>query len=285
MVEPRGAIKELYHHLNELNEAANIPGPSWPDGGIFVYRGAKSGKGPILRNIYNPLDSTDKIILDVQRLPGGDPKALLRFVNKWGSLGLGIPGYDRHLFPYDSVSITDQQFIKWRTWIKTFYALQNKEKVLISEAGLDIGADEIVMKSFKKKCTYVTWEVLGLALNLMLRKIRPAVHISEDGEGLRPDFRVSCLADAIAIELWNMATTGRFLRPCKGCRALFIPERINQYFCDRGTCENSFNVRRSKSKKRAIELYRKGVKTKDIATQINENIKTVKGWLKQVVKE
>src|SRR5712692_9699129 len=79
MLQPSGGVRASW-----LHNAAH-----WPQGGVFVPKGAGLPNSRRAKPLdwYNPVPVAAEILLDVQRTPAHDPKALLRFVNKWGILG------------------------------------------------------------------------------------------------------------------------------------------------------------------------------------------------------
>ena len=88
-------------------------GVPWPEGGVFVPKElmtvpknahAVTMEEPLPRDRYNPTREGKKILMDVQRTNPQQPKSLLKFVNNWGHLGIGIP--DGEEFLYDGVFAT-----------------------------------------------------------------------------------------------------------------------------------------------------------------------------------
>jgi hypothetical protein len=189
----------------------------WPAGGVFASKKAR----PI--DYYDPVKKGKSILIDLQRT-SEEPESLLRFVNKWGSLGVGIRGDETCL--YDGVEVT-QAWLSWiKKWIEAFYTRKQ-------------GKGE------------ATWESLADFLNANLSEISPMARPVSNS--LIPAFRVSRLLDAIFLELWDIATRGSKLRRCPACKALFFPERANQRYCHK-RCAVRVAVRRSRQRaKKATE--------------------------------
>jgi len=61
------------------------------------------GRGSMIRQ-YKPLEKSEDILVEVSRLTLSDPSEVLRFVNKWGRLGVGVPGEENYNF--DAVTLT-----------------------------------------------------------------------------------------------------------------------------------------------------------------------------------
>jgi hypothetical protein len=182
---------------------------------------------------YNPRGAADDILVDVQRTPSSDSKALLRFVNRWGLLGVGIPG--ARDFGTDGVELLGEWLSRLRQWIETLHALRRgKEK-------------------------QTTWAGFAALLNEHLGGVHPTVSATD--RGLQPTFRAERLLDILCFELWDQATGGRRLRRCPECGALFIPGRANQEYCTR-LCANRPTVRKWK-----LEQKRK----KNMAERQKEN--------------
>jgi hypothetical protein len=183
----------------------------WPAGGVFAPKKARS------IDSYDPVKKGDSIMGDLQRT-SEEPESLLRFVNKWGRLGVGIPGDET--CPYDGVEVTQAQLSWIKKWIEAFHTRSH-------------GKGE------------ATWESLADFLNANLSEISPIARLATNH--LIPAFQVSRLLDAIFLELWDIATGGSKLRRCLACKGLFVPQRANQEYCDR-RCAVRIAVRRSRQR-------------------------------------
>lgn len=225
-----GLKRDQHGKIQRIAREKRVP---WPEGGLFVptellvlpkNSHAVEINEPNPRDWYNPIVVAGEIILDVQRIPPTNPVALLRFVNKWGHLGVGIPGQEG--FGYDGVLVTGKYLQKITWWIETYQALQNKMEV---------------DSSFGELASF---------LNGVLGEIHPGVNPTK--KGLNPIYRVSRFIDALWLECWETATSGKKLNRCPDCRALFLPGRANQMYCTR-RCAIRPTVRKAKAKKRERE--------------------------------
>ncbi len=188
---------------------------AWPEGGILVPADATGGDS------YSPAEHASEILVHGQRAAAAsDPKALLRFVNQWGLLGVGASGAET--FPADSVALTGEWLNRLTQWIETLHALESGNP------------------------PHATWEDFARTLNEHLQAIHPIAIPSARG-GLRPGHRAHRLLDILLFELWEQATEGKHHRQCPECRALFIPSRSNQQYCAR-LCANRPTVRKWKKK-------------------------------------
>src|SRR4029434_6981173 len=144
-------VATLWRHTHRSSQ--------WPEGGVFV----QTARAP--RDRYNPLDFTRQILAAVQQAAAGNKeRASLGFVNRWGRLGVGIPG-DPYA-SWDGVALTHERLRQVRDWIEAYAALS------------------------KGKATAATWPSLGDFLNSdeMLAGVH---HEAADTErGLVPRFRV-----------------------------------------------------------------------------------------------
>ena len=188
---------------------------SWPSAGLLVPVEGSSAEP------YRPMNIAADILLDVQRTRPEDVKALLRFVNRWGLLGVGIPGAPD--FGTDGVAISSEWVARLRQWVETLHAL----------------------KGGREKET--TWAEFAKILNEHLGGVHPSVSITD--RGVQRTFRAVRLLDVLCFELWDQATEGKRLRRCPECRALFIPRRANQEYCTR-LCANRPTVRKWKREQR-----------------------------------
>ncbi len=187
----------------------------WPASGVL----APSGDSPQER--YNPFEVADRILLDVQRTRSDDEKAILQFVNRWGLLGIGIPGAAD--FGADGVTFTGEWLALLRQWIETLHALR------------------------RGKERETTWAEFAATLNKHLDGVQPRLSVSE--RSLQRTFAAKRLLDALCFELWDQATEGKRMRRCPECHALFTPGRANQEYCTR-LCANRPTVRKWKLEQR-----------------------------------
>lgn len=185
---------------------------SWPSGGIFVPQGKPE-------SYYEPLNHTEDILSDVQHVRGSDPQDVLHFVNKWGVLGVGIPGAPD--FPADAVGLTGERLSQLKGWLEALYAMQRGRKTNVADFAEQLSRE--------------------------LSRIRFAARPTR--AGLRPVFQLQSLWETLCLEVWGIATEGKRLRRCPNCEHLFIRGRENQTFCA-WACANRYAVRRWKRRQR-----------------------------------
>ncbi len=204
-------------------ETAMIYRLGWPPGGIFV---PEDGVMPPPR--YDPVPVAAEILLDAQRGATADAQGLLDFVNRWGCLGVGIPGKED--FGADGVGKTGEAFRELAAWIEALHALQRGRR------------------------TTHTWVDVVELFESRLRGVRLSASLTR--EGLVPRLPVLRLLDALYLELWGVATGGKRLRRCKRCEHFFIRGREDQIFCT-GRCARLWHVRRWKQQQRRAQQRRR----------------------------
>lgn len=226
----RGHQQPILRDLTKSRQVATVwrhghRGSNWPEGGVFAQTARLAG------DYYNPTDFMHQILPGVQQAAAvGTEGATLAFVNRWGILGVGIPGDAEAA--WDGVGLTGYWLRRVRDWIEAYAALSTG------------------------KATAATWAGLADFLNTgeMLAGVRHEVAATEHRFEAR--FRLDTLLAAIALGLWDMAISGgRRLRRCPECNALFIPARTDMEYCTR-LCANRPTVRRSKKKRRREERRR-----------------------------
>jgi uncharacterized C2H2 Zn-finger protein len=191
----------------------------WPPGGVIV----PAADGP--REPYDPIAVAGEIFLDVQRAAPEEGRSLLRFVTRWGLLGVGIPGASD--FGADAIAVVGTWLSQLKEWIETVHRLRR---------GTEKGR---------------TWDDFAATLNPHLQRIHPA--LGAGANGLERRFRADRLLDVLCFALWDQVTDGAHLRRCPECRALFIPSRANQEYCGH-LCANRPTVRRWKKKQKKKRL-------------------------------
>ncbi len=203
--------------------AVNVLRLSWPPGGIFVPEGASTPDSD-----YDPIPVARAILLDAQRAATADAEGLLAFVNRWGVLGVGIPGQDD--FAADGVGKTGEALRELSEWIATLDALQHR------------------------KPTDRTWADAIQLFERRLGGVRLSARQMRDG--LVPRLPVARLLDALYLELWGVVTRGKQLRQCKRCARFFIRGREDQIFCT-GPCARLWHVREWKRQHRRTRTRRR----------------------------
>jgi len=197
-------------------ETVNVFALGWPAGGIFVPEDTSAPP-----RAYRPLPIAAEILLDAQGVAPADPQALLGFVNRWGRLGLGIPGHEG--FEVDGVMWTGECLRELTIWVATLHALQNKQP------------------------TTATWTDLANLLKDKLSGVQFGAQLGR--QGLVPLFPLRRLLDALYLELWGLTTGAKRLRQCKRCEHFFIRGREDQIFCT-GRCARLWHVKRWKQRER-----------------------------------
>lgn len=226
--QPTGSLATIwkFRSKGKIQRGVQEQKAPWPEGGVFVPKEMliPNGSAPKPNTRYNPANYGPEILLDVQRTSSDNPASLLRFVNQWGRLGVGIPE-DRE-FPYDGVLWTGKFLEEITWWIQSYQALQEGRRARAN------------------------WSDLISFLNGALTKIHPEIRKSK--KWLAPGYHLSALIDALWLECWDLATYGKELRRCPECPACFLPGRTDQIYCTH-RCAIRPTVRKAKLKKKQHE--------------------------------
>ena len=199
-----------------VGETVSVFTLGWPTGGLFVP--AETSAAP---RTYRPLPIAAKILLDAQDVALDDPEALRGFVNRWGRLGVGIPGDDA--FAADGVVRTGECLRELVAWFATLHALQAKQP------------------------TTATWPAFAALFRDKLGGVQFGAQSAR--QGLVPLFPLRRLLDALYLELWGLATGAKRLRQCPRFAHFFIRGREDQIFCT-GRCARLWHVKRWKQRAR-----------------------------------
>lgn len=122
---PRKAGTPFVAARGRLRKAAPLWPAPWPVGGVFAPKWWPRER-PVSPEAYDPVPAAALILLDAQRVAGGDAKALLAFVNKWGPLGIGVPG-DRNFL--DGVVSTGHALTELKEWLDALHGLQSGRRL------------------------------------------------------------------------------------------------------------------------------------------------------------
>jgi len=225
--EVPGPVSNIYgaasRRTASAGETVEVYRLGWPPGGIFV-----PDDGAAQALLYAPIPLAAEILLDAQQAATADPAGLLAFVNRWGVLGVGIPGAPA--FGADGVGQTGEALRELSRWMATLHALQQGRE------------------------TTNTWADLVAALNEHLQSVRVSAALGS--RGLVPRLPVQRLLDALYLELWGLSTGGKRLRRCKRCERFFLRTRDDRIFCS-GRCARLWHVRAWKRQYRRAQMRRR----------------------------
>ena len=220
---PVSDIYPAVRRVASAGETVEIYRLGWPAGGIFVPDETATPVPP-----YAPIPRAAEILLEAQQAGTADTAGLLAFVNRWGLLGVGIPGAPE--FGADGVEHTAGALRELSAWIATLHALQQGTR------------------------TTHTWADLITAFDEQLKSVRFSA--SRGQRGLVPRLPVPRLLDALYLELWGVATGGKRLRRCKRCERFFLRSRNDRIFCT-GRCARLWHVRAWKRRHRRARTRRR----------------------------
>lgn len=180
-----------------------------PPDGVFLPTGPAG--------TYAPLDQMDAILRDVEGIRPDDRATLLRFVNTWGRLGVGIPGAPG--FSVDGVGLVAESLRRLRAWRQAIYQIRTGR------------ASDVNREELERQLLTELQGPLGLSVAELLR-----------GDGR---LRLRTLWEALVLQLWRELTGKVRLRRCRNdrCGRLFSPGRSDQAFCS-GPCARRFSARR-----------------------------------------
>ena len=225
--EVPGPVSNIYgvesSRIASAGETVEVYRLGWPAGGIFVPDERARPAVP-----YRPIPHAAEIVLEAQQAATAKAEGVLAFVNRWGMLGVGIPG-ERN-FGADGVEHTGEALRELATWIATLHALQ------------------------RGTGTTRTWADLIEVFEVQLESVRFSAGLG--GRGLVPRLPVRRLLDALYLELWDMATGGKRLRRCKKCERFFLRTRGDRIFCT-GRCARLWHVREWKRRHRQTRTRRR----------------------------
>ncbi len=237
----------------------------YPPGGVICIK--PKSKRRKERKVYEPLKD-DNLLFQLERIDENNEKSILKFVNKYGMLGLNSFYHKGNLVGdlvcefqnevrklkdllrfYEIVadpilSTQQQKFLKKRIYID-----QNGE-IYITQPYQPQPHDRIFVHSPRlplKNYTLKDEDYISLAWYYLQRKILYAGEAEDKGSYLKsinpaftlePDghpracYRPRFLINAIYLQFYLLITETKKLKRCKGCQSLFAPERKNQDYCD-----------------------------------------------------
>ncbi len=210
----------LYSNPFSQKATAVIYRVALPSGGIFV---------PVARDdsrtepTYDPLGRDgDDIFLDLQAIRFNDAADLLRFVNDWGTLGVGIPGAPN--CRVDGVELAGQRLATLASWLTATRRARGK-------------SGELTRAQVSDELLAELTHPLGS---------QSAIDYIRNGRFLLPS-----LWTALCLRLWESVHGELRLRSCANdrCRRTFVVRRKSQRFCT-WACGNRWTVRRWKQKQR-----------------------------------
>src|SRR5436190_5258397 len=208
--------------------------PTWAQlpGGVFIAKGVTdAAKMP--GRTYDPVGVANELIAAGTSFDPQDREALLRFVNRWGLLGLVAP--DDAVQQWDSVFFTQDHLTRLGYLVRRLEALKNQNwasKDLLSVAQLQAELPGMPSRVTPVVRQRAQWQAWAHQLNQALQgcPIQPLLVpiAGSDVPGLRPAWRPRRLADVLLVTLWQHATEGdRIPRRCGTCHGMFFVSVTN----------------------------------------------------------
>lgn len=176
---------------------------------------------------YDPMEQIDEILREITALDVSSESALLAFVNRWGTLGLGLRenrGARWHI-PFEAVSDTQHKLRE----------IQSLAAGILRFRARRVRDDQAARQA-----------VTTLNQHLASCTVRPALVVTR--KGLVPQYRPGRLLDALYLGLWLWGFgEGKTLRRCAVCGGVFevgVGNRKKQ------TCGETCKKRRQRARGR-----------------------------------
>jgi hypothetical protein len=214
-LKPWGGVGAVFSSVGRPFPAAGVIAPKGWSGNLDELSASVS-------TYHHPLPSADEILQDISELPVAEPSpagpvrrladndAVLRFVNKWGVLGVGVGTGPRRVALLDGVAETHHHL----AWIQ-----HTQRRIFLFQDGRPLSGDS---------WTELAWELNNSAI----ADIRPLAVPTKNGLGFQ--FQPRRLLDVLCLRLLEFGTGTEKLRQCKECSALFVPDRRDQIYCKTG---------------------------------------------------
>jgi hypothetical protein len=191
--------------------------------------------------VYDPVSEADGLVGAALRVRPDDPRAILAFVNEWGVLGVGAGGGTR-LAGVESFTLAQDMFRKFRALVGLYKHLEAGRPVSALDERSPEGTVLLPrLESRKERDRERIWAAFSRALYPFLRGIAIGVRWDARGGRRGPSFHVTRLYEVLFLTLWGWATDGTKLRQCRRgrCGSLFVVQRSDQVYCNRGCASHA----------------------------------------------
>jgi hypothetical protein len=232
-------------------KAGNEPAFPWASlpGGVFI---VTSTRDPKLLRTYDPTQEADTILTEASTLDPEDDETLLRFLNKWGLLGLVAP--DNAVQFWDSVFQTRHEVGRIKRlagWLGAMKAGRWRSGSLPSMSEVRKLVPDIPRQLTLGGRSRAYWLAFANELNQALWGCPVRAILLSEGHSVRRHFLPRCLRDVLYLTLWRYASDeDAVLRECLGCHGLFSVSRTNNRKCYCSwACKNRATVRRWRKNK------------------------------------
>ena len=223
-------------------------------GGVFVVEGFDAAAGPVPTRDGDLVNELDALVAHATTLDVQNDAALLRFVNRWGLLGLADPTTGTNQY-WDSVPMTRDELARFQRLGLWLAAMKNGDRsssaIPTSRALKE--AIGLAVSSRKYSRAELARRAFAKLLNDRMRRVTVRAGLRLQGQQLEPILEPRCLGDLLYVALLHHAgADDTVARRCDGCHGIFFVSATNhrRAYCD-PRCKNTAKMRRWRQRKRA----------------------------------
>ena len=223
-------------------------------GGVFVVEGFDAGAGPVPTRDCDLVNELDALVAHATTLDVQKDADLLRFVNRWGLLGLADPATGTNQY-WDSVPMTRDELARFQRLGLWLAAMKNGEWSSGAIPASTTLKDTIGLRVSSRKYTRAELARRAFAklLNDRMQRATVRAGLRLWDQQLEPSLEPNGISDLLYLALLHHVgmhdTVGR---RCDGCHGIFFVSATNQRraYCD-PRCKNTAKMRRWRQRKRA----------------------------------
>lgn len=237
------------------------PWASWP-GGVLIAVGLSDPETDLRpARTYDPFAQVPELLPAATSVPEGDQQALVRFVDRWGLLGIVNPGDAVKM--WDSVQATWWELARLRrltAWLGALKAGRPEGRPDLAEISRMLTG--VPAAPSARELRRIHWQAFAASLSAALRSCVLVPELTPNGSTavpVRQSWRPRRLLDVLYLALWQHATEAdQVLRRCDVCAGMFFVSATNtvKVYCS-PRCKNLAGVRAHRKRERRMARRKK----------------------------
>lgn len=250
-----------------------------------------------LKRWFNPLTDTPELATELLKVDPNNDKSVLAFVNEYGLPdhttpdGFGVNRlFNEFKFSHKIMPVDQYRLSTVKTIAEIWKAIGEKDQEALKHF-----IERFEELSRKGETFSEEWEKIKNKDSLTITKTFLAMVLNEcsigttgfrlSGKKIVPTVVFVNLFEVAQWQLANAITNDVHFKTCELCGHLFIPQHGHQRFCPAkighkiSTCQNTFNQRNKRTRKKVIELAAKGYSVKEISVKLQRSVNDIKEFI------
>lgn len=252
-----------------------------------------------IKRTYNPILDTPELFTEILKIDLNNPDSILKFIHEYGiprnetfeeGSSLGVIYNDRNIFHISNK----------KTQLEGFeYDVQQLQDYARIWEGISFDNKDIV-EEFKNRFQksehfQEEWQTIKNESNETILKKYLVIVLNQhsmgrqgfylSGNHIVPSIKFEDLTEIAWWQFANGVINNIYFKKCLNCGHVFFPQHGHQKFCPPingrkiSTCQNTYNQRTKRKRKKALELASEGYTAQQIADKLKRDLKEIQEWI------